>query len=66
MKVQELIDLLNEARFEHGIYSVYDAKEFIPKEVEQVESGLNPDEHRHYKLLVKTRTGYKEYTRRNS
>ena len=48
MKVQELIDLLNEARFEHGIYSVYDANEFVPKDVKQVESGLNPDEHRHY------------------
>ena len=48
MKVQELINKLNECHFENGIYSVWDAEDYIPKDVLKVASGLNPNEHRHY------------------
>ena len=44
MKKKELIDLINNGCF----YSLYDAEDIIPKEVQCVAKGLEVDRHRWY------------------
>lgn len=50
MKVQELIDLINNS--EETLYSLWDAEELIPRNVKQVAQGLELDEHRWYSTAV--------------
>lgn len=45
MKVQELIELINNAE---DLYSLWDAEEIIPSHIKLVEDELNPDRHRWY------------------
>ena len=48
MKVQELIELVNGGKF----YSLYEAEDAIPVDVEKVASGLELNEHRWYSTAV--------------
>lgn len=48
MKKKELIDLINNGRF----YSLCDAEDIIPKEVQCVAKGLETDKHRWYSTCV--------------
>jgi hypothetical protein len=52
MKVQELIDLINNTERDVPLYSLYDAEDVIPREVDKVASGLNLDEHRWYSTAI--------------
>jgi len=48
MKVQELINLINENEF----YSLFEAECAIPRDVDKVASGLELNEHRWYSIAV--------------
>lgn len=48
MKKKELIDLINNGCF----YSLYDAEDIIPEEVQCVAKGLEIDKHRWYSTCV--------------
>ena len=52
MKVQELIDLINDTERYVPLYSLYDAEDVIPREVDKVASGLDLDEHRWYSTAI--------------
>lgn len=52
MKVQELIDLINDTERDVPLYSLYDAEDVIPREVDEVASGLDLDEHRWYSTAI--------------
>ena len=52
MKVQELINLINNTDRDTPLYSLYDAEDVIPREVNKVASGLDLDEHRWYSTAV--------------
>ena len=48
MKKKELIDLINN----DYLYSIYDAEDIIPKDVQCVANGLEIDKHRWYSTCV--------------
>lgn len=52
MKVQELIDLINNTKRDTPLYSLYDAEDVIPREVDKVASGLDLDEYRWYSTAI--------------
>jgi hypothetical protein len=52
MKVQELIDLINNTERDTPLYSLYDAEDVIPRDVDKVASGLDLDEHRWYSTAI--------------
>jgi hypothetical protein len=52
MKVQELIDLINNTERDVPLYSLYDAEDVIPRGVDKVASGLDLDEHRWYSTAI--------------